>query len=187
MSNKLCGRKTTKQNDFTLWNHSWLLSFCLVSLELSSPSQKWRAFPQTSAERFTFLPAFESNVPFLSAMSHILKLSSKRHRLKPFEVGVKTANNLYCIVLSAYIPIQFAMPTPKSFALWRILHGLTDRLRLNCEPSSPINAFSHILKLNSGSQDWRPLPDMSADLFQVPCVISVQWFSPKRSPSYPRH
>ena len=31
MSNKLCGRKTTKQNDFTLWNHSWLLSFCLTS------------------------------------------------------------------------------------------------------------------------------------------------------------
>ena len=30
MSNKLCGRKTTKQNDFTLWNHSWLLSFCLT-------------------------------------------------------------------------------------------------------------------------------------------------------------
>ena len=29
--NKLCGRKITKQNDFTLWNHSWLLSFCLTS------------------------------------------------------------------------------------------------------------------------------------------------------------
>ena len=43
-------------------------------VKLSSPSQKWRAFPQTSAERFTFLPAFESNVPFLSAMSHILSL-----------------------------------------------------------------------------------------------------------------
>ena len=68
-------------------------------VKLSSPSQKWRAFPQTSAERFTFLPAFESNVPFLGAMSHILELnsgsrrltslelSSKRHRLKPFEVS----------------------------------------------------------------------------------------------------
>ena len=44
-------------------------------VKLSSPSQKWRAFPQTSAERFTFLPAFESNVPFLGAMSHILKRS----------------------------------------------------------------------------------------------------------------
>ena len=44
-------------------------------VKLSSPSQKWRAFPQTSAERFTFLPAFESNVPFLGAMSHILELS----------------------------------------------------------------------------------------------------------------
>ena len=45
-------------------------------VKLSSPSQKWRAFPQTSAERFTFLPAFESNVPFLGAMSHILELNS---------------------------------------------------------------------------------------------------------------
>jgi|GEM_PF-6254079 len=44
-------------------------------VKLSSPSQKWRAFPQTSAERFTFLPAFESNVPFLGAMSHILERS----------------------------------------------------------------------------------------------------------------
>ena len=45
--------------------------------KLSLPSQKWRAFPQTSAERFTFLPAFESNVPFLGAMSqHPRKLNS---------------------------------------------------------------------------------------------------------------
>ena len=44
-------------------------------VKLSSPSQKWRAFPETSAERFTFLPAFRSNVPFLGAMSHILKRS----------------------------------------------------------------------------------------------------------------
>jgi len=43
-----------------------------ILVKSSSPSQKWRAFPETSAERFTFLPAFRSNVPFLSAMSHIL-------------------------------------------------------------------------------------------------------------------
>ena len=30
-SNKLCGRKTTKQNGFTLWIRFLLLSFCLVS------------------------------------------------------------------------------------------------------------------------------------------------------------
>ena len=48
-----------------------ILSFCLSAshpMKLSSQSQKWRAFPQTSAERFTFLPAFESNVPFLNAI-----------------------------------------------------------------------------------------------------------------------
>ena len=43
---------------------------------------------------------------------YFLELSSKRHRLKPFEFSP---------------------------------HGLTDRFRLNCEPSSPMNAFSHIL------------------------------------------
>ena len=44
--------------------------------------------------------------------SYPVELSSKRHRLKPFEFSP---------------------------------HGLTDRLRLNCEPSSPMNAFSRIL------------------------------------------
>ena len=58
-----------------------------------------------------------SNVPFLGAIAHILELSSKRHRLKPFEVSP---------------------------------HGLSDRLRLTCEPSSPINAFSHILGVELG-------------------------------------
>ena len=48
---------------------------------------------------------------------HPVKSSSKRHRFKPFEFRVKTANNLYCIVLSTYIPIQFAMSTPKSFTV----------------------------------------------------------------------
>ena len=32
----------------------------------------------------------------------------------------------------------------------------------------PLIAFSHILELNSGSQDWRPLPDMSARLVSSP-------------------
>ena len=32
----------------------------------------------------------------------------------------------------------------------------------------PLIAFSHILELNSGSQDWRPLPDMSARLVPSP-------------------
>ena len=82
-------------------------------LELNSPSQKWRAFPEISARLCQPFTVFRSNVPFLNAMARILvKLSSKRHRLKPFEFSP---------------------------------HGLSDRLRLNCEPSSPMNAFSHIL------------------------------------------
>ena len=46
-------------------------------VKLSSPSQKWRAFPQTSAERFTFLPAFRSSDSFLTAFSHTLYFSIK--------------------------------------------------------------------------------------------------------------
>ena len=42
------------------------------TMELNSTSQKWRAFPETSAERCTFLPVFQSNVPFLSVRSRIL-------------------------------------------------------------------------------------------------------------------
>ena len=41
-------------------------------VKLNSSSQKWRAFPETSAERFTFFSVFRSNVPFLNAITHIL-------------------------------------------------------------------------------------------------------------------
>ena len=47
------------------------------------------------------------------------------------------------------------------------------------------------MELNSGSQDCKTshcevlLPEISARLQAVPCVILVQWFSPERSPSYP--
>ena len=52
----------------------WSISNRDVSytMELNSTSQKWRAFPETSAERCTFLPVFQSNVPFLSVRSRIL-------------------------------------------------------------------------------------------------------------------
>ena len=59
----------------------------------------WRIFQRSISER---------------DVSHPMKLSSKKQRLKPFEFSP---------------------------------HGLSDRLRLNCEPSSPLNAFSHILIL----------------------------------------
>ena len=52
-------------------------------LKLSSQSQKWRAFPETSAERFTFLPVFRSNVPFLNAIARILKLNSEKQKRRP--------------------------------------------------------------------------------------------------------
>ena len=48
---------------------------------------------------------------------------------------------------------------------------------------------SHPVELNSGSQDCKTshcevlLPEISARLQAVPCVILVQWFSPERSPS----
>ena len=112
---------------------------------------------------------------------HPVKSSSKRHRFKPFEFRVKTANNLYCIVLSTYIPIQFAMSTPKSFALWRILQ------RSISERSSQWFTFlSHILcswtRAHRADVHFNKHPH---DLYQVPCGVCFQWFVPERSPSYP--
>ena len=99
------------------------------------------------------LAVFVSNDSSLSVRPRILaKLSSKRHRLKPFEFSP---------------------------------HGLTDRLRLNCEPSSPMNAFSHILELNSEKQKRRPLPEVVRRTFYVLYGDSVQWSVSERFSSYP--
>ena len=54
------------------------LSFHL--LELNSPSQKWRAFPEISARLCQPLTVFRSNVPFLNAMARILSSWTRAHR-----------------------------------------------------------------------------------------------------------
>ena len=64
------------------------------------------------AERYTFLPAFESNVPFLNAMSHILIVEFEKAETQAF------------LALSA-----------------QLFKSLTAKF----EPSSSLNAFSHIL------------------------------------------
>ena len=73
MSNKLCGRKTTKQNDFTLWNHSWLLSFCLTScvveLGLTGLTSTSRSIRTTCSKSLALL---RSSVSVLSVRPRIL-------------------------------------------------------------------------------------------------------------------
>ena len=59
------------------------------------------------------------------------------------------------------------------------------RLDVSRPRVEPLIAFSHILELNSGSQDWRPLRQIAARLQAVPCVICLQWFVSKRLFSYP--
>ena len=49
----------------------------LHPVELGSKKQKRRPLPETSAERFTFLPAFRSSDSFLTAFSHTLYFSIK--------------------------------------------------------------------------------------------------------------
>ena len=141
MSNKLCGRKTTKQNDFTLWNHSWLLSFCLTSgVELGR------------------------EVEFAIA-----------------EMACVSSN------------VRRTFHVPSGVRVQRSISG-RDVSHLRVEP---LIAFSHILELNSGSQDWRPLPDMSARLFQSPlrnispviqswafALISCYSYPPPGTPKY---
>ena len=78
-SNKLCGRKTTKQNILALQKYSLLLSFC-HPVELNSGSQDCKTspcevlLPETYAERFTFLPSSRSSVSFLSVRPRILNI-----------------------------------------------------------------------------------------------------------------
>ena len=87
------------------------------------------------------------------SVSYPVKLSSKRHRLKPFEFSP---------------------------------HGLTDRLRLNCEPSSPMNAFSHILwswvRLRRNRVHF---PNHTHIVFYDACVGLVQWSISNREDSHP--
>ena len=65
------------------------------------------------------------------------------------------------------------------------------RLGVSHPRVEPLIAFSHILELNSGSQDCKTshcevlLPESPHDSFRVPCGISVQWFVSKRLFSYP--
>ena len=137
-----------------LWVH-FICSDFWYFLELSSKSQKWRAFPQTSAERFTFLPAFESNVPFLNAIGSGL------------------------LTFFSSLVIQESL-----------INCASERLRSKKTSQSEVFLTSvfllHILcswtRAHRTDVHFLICPH---DLFQLLCVISVQWFSPERSPSYP--
>ena len=56
------------------------LTACPRILELNSPSQKWRAFPEISARLCQPFTVFRSNVPFLNAMARILSSWTRAHR-----------------------------------------------------------------------------------------------------------
>ena len=114
MANKLCGRKTTKQNDFTLWIQSWLLSFCLTScvveLGLTGLTSTSRSSRTTCAKSLALLRSSDS---VLSVRPRILWSWVRKSRGSSLSRLVRTT--------------------------------ASSPLRLTCEPSSPLNAFSHIL------------------------------------------
>ena len=132
---------------------------CSHPVKLSSQSQKWRAFPQTSAERFTFLPAFESNVPFLNAMSRILvvvefgltepKLRTVKFCFPEYPHDCKQSFALFWSSVSGLsvrpliLVVEFEKAETQAFLALsaRLSKSLTAKL----EPSSSLNAFSHIL------------------------------------------
>ena len=127
-----------------------MLTSCVVEFAIAEMACVSRNIRTT---RFESLALFRSNVPFLNAMARILvKLSSKRHRLKPFEFSP---------------------------------HGLTDRLRLNCEPSSPMNAFSHILKVELDLTEMACVSWNIRRTLHVPSGVPVQRSISERSVSYP--
>ena len=85
------------------------LTSCVVELGLTGPTSISWYVRTTRSESLT---AFQSNVPFLSAMSHILKVEFEKAETQAF------------LALSA---------------------RLSKSLTANLEPSSSLNAFSHIL------------------------------------------
>ena len=171
-----------------------------------------------------------------------MKLSSKRHRLKPFEVSphdckqsltadlrtVIAYNRLFshpmklnsgsqdcktspCEVL---LPETYAerftfLPSSRSSvsvlsvrlvyccswvrkgigsSLSRLVRTtVNSRLRLTCEPSSPITAFSHILwSWTRKSRNDVHFDKHPHDSFRVLCGVCLQWFVSKRFSSYPK-
>ena len=111
----------------------------------------------------------------------------------------------YCIVLQGWLSIREAMPTPKSFALWRISlvswswtrhrrngvrfpkypHGCASRLRYS---GPTFHFWTRWLVSWSWTRAHRADVHFNKhphDLFQVPCGVCFQWFVPERSPSYP--
>ena len=101
--------------------------------------------------------------------------------------------------------IREAMPTPKSFALWRISlvswswtrhrrngvrfpkypHGCSSRLRYS---GPTFHFWTRWLVSWSWTRAHRADVHFNKhphDLFQVPCGVCFQWFVPERSPSYP--
>ena len=79
-------------------------------LELNSPSQKWRAFPEISARLCQPFTVFRSNVPFLNARARILKLNSGSQGRRPFQ---QTSARL----VSSPLRCLFPMIRPWAFAL----------------------------------------------------------------------
>ena len=68
------------------WLVAFLTAMSHILWSLNSTSQKWRAFPETSAERCTFLPVFQPNVPFLSVRSRILVSNHLLSNFQPCQV-----------------------------------------------------------------------------------------------------
>ena len=94
-------------------------------LELNSPSQKWRAFPEISARLCQPFTVFRSNVPFLNAMARILKLNSEKQKRRPLPGVVRrTFHVLYgdpvqCSVserFSSYLGVELGLTGPTSIS-----------------------------------------------------------------------
>ena len=108
-----------------------------------------------------------------------------------YATGVRTANNLWTNVLYVCISIFSQRPHQNPSHCEGFCTTVNSPLRLTYEPSSSMNAFSHVLEVElglTGLQNFALWSFASRDVrrtFHVPSVISVQCFSPERSPSYP--
>ena len=91
----------------------WCWKGLTPCVELGSKKQKRRPLPETSAERFTFLPAFRSSDSFLTAFSHTLYFSIKIFMVLFEKRTVRTAVFNGSVII--FFKIRIGMKTAKAF------------------------------------------------------------------------
>ena len=112
-------------------------------VESGSKKQKRRPLPETSAERFTFLPAFRSSDSFLTAFSHTLYFS-----IKVFMVWLENSTVRMAVFNGSeiiFFRIRSGMKTAKALPVIIYTHSeFNPRLQTIVTSNTAIKICSHL-------------------------------------------